>query len=418
MAQIVMDEVTKVYGGNVTAVDALSLDIADGEFMVFVGPSGCGKSTALRMIAGLEEITGGTISIGDRVVNDLPPKDRDIAMVFQNYALYPHMTVRDNLAFGLQLRKTPKDEQSRRVGEAARILGLEPYLDRKPAALSGGQRQRVAMGRAIVREPQAYLMDEPLSNLDAKLRVSMRGELARLHERLGVTTIYVTHDQVEAMTLGTRVAVLKDGELQQVDSPQNLFEFPQNLFVAGFIGSPAMNLVEAKLVRDGGPAVAFADFRLPVSGNIISERGLEQYFDKTVIVGIRPSSFEDAALLPGDGEGRPTMKVTVDVTEELGSEANLLFTVNAPAAHHESMRLRMAAEVSKEEEEAEALAAGEGRSIWTARVNPRTSARPGRTIDLAVDNRELHFFDVDSGLAIGHEARLEAAKRAEASEHA
>jgi multiple sugar transport system ATP-binding protein len=414
MAQIVMDEVTKVYGGNVTAVDALSLDIPDGEFMVFVGPSGCGKSTALRMIAGLEEITDGTISIGDRVVNDLPPKDRDIAMVFQNYALYPHMTVEENLAFGLQLRKMPKDEQQQRVGEAARILGLDPYLKRKPAALSGGQRQRVAMGRAIVRHPQAYLMDEPLSNLDAKLRVSMRGELARLHERLGVTTIYVTHDQVEAMTLGTRVAVLKDGELQQVDSPQNLFEFPQNLFVAGFIGSPAMNLVEAKLVRDGGPAVTFADYKLSVPDNMVSERGLDRYFDKDIILGIRPSTFEDAAILPGDGEARPTMKVTVDVTEELGSEANLLFTVNAPAAQHESLRLRMAAEVSREEEEAEALAAGEGRSVWTARVNPRTSARPGRTIDLAVDNREFHFFDRDTGLAIGHEA----AKRVEASENA
>jgi multiple sugar transport system ATP-binding protein len=419
MAQIVMDEVTKVYGGNVKAVDSLSLDIPDGEFMVFVGPSGCGKSTALRMIAGLEEITGGTISIGERVVNDLPPKDRDIAMVFQNYALYPHMTVRDNLAFGLQLRKTPKEEQTRRVGEAARILGLEPYLDRKPAALSGGQRQRVAMGRAIVREPQAYLMDEPLSNLDAKLRVGMRGELARLHDRLGVTTIYVTHDQVEAMTLGTRVAVLKDGELQQVDSPQNLFEFPQNLFVAGFIGSPAMNLVEAKLVRDGGPAVTFADDKLPVPASLVSERGLDAYFDKTIILGVRPSSFEDAALVSGDAEQQPTMKVTVDVTEELGSEANLLFRVDAPAARHESLRLRMAAEVSKEEEEAERLAAGgEGRSVWTARVNPRTTARPGRTLDLAVDNRELHFFDRDTGLAIGHEAHVEAAKRAEATESA
>jgi multiple sugar transport system ATP-binding protein len=418
MAQIVMDEVTKVYGGNVTAVDSLTLDIPDGEFMVFVGPSGCGKSTALRMIAGLEEITDGTISIGDRVVNDLPPKDRDIAMVFQNYALYPHMTVEENLAFGLQLRKMPKEEQQQRVGEASRILGLDPYLKRKPAALSGGQRQRVAMGRAIVRHPQAYLMDEPLSNLDAKLRVSMRGELARLHDRLGVTTIYVTHDQVEAMTLGTRVAVLKDGELQQVDSPQNLFEFPQNLFVAGFIGSPAMNLVEAKLVRDGGPAVTFADYKVAVPDNTISERGLDQYFDKTIILGVRPSSFEDAALVSGDGERQPTMKVTVDVTEELGSEANLLFTVNAPAAQHESLRLRMAAEVSREEEEAERLAAGEGRSVWTARVNPRTTARPGRTIDLAVDNRELHFFDRDTGLAIGHEARLETAKRAEASENA
>jgi multiple sugar transport system ATP-binding protein len=418
MAQIVMDEVTKVYGGNVKAVDSLSLDIPDGEFMVFVGPSGCGKSTALRMIAGLEEITDGTISIGERVVNDLPPKDRDIAMVFQNYALYPHMTVEENLAFGLQLRKMPKPEQQERVGEAARILGLEPYLKRKPAALSGGQRQRVAMGRAIVRHPQAYLMDEPLSNLDAKLRVGMRGELARLHDRLGVTTIYVTHDQVEAMTLGTRVAVLKDGELQQVDSPQNLFEFPQNLFVAGFIGSPAMNLVEARLVRDGGPAVVFADDKLPVPANVISERGLDGYFDRPIILGVRPSSFEDAALVSGESEQLPTMKVTVDVTEELGSEANLLFAVNAPAARHESLRLRMAAEVSKEEEEAEALAAGEGRSVWTARVNPRTSARPGRTLDLAVDNREFHFFDQDTGLAIGHEARVEAARRAEATENA
>jgi multiple sugar transport system ATP-binding protein len=418
MARIVMDEVTKVYGGNVKAVDSLSLDIADGEFMVFVGPSGCGKSTALRMIAGLEEITGGTIAIGERVVNDLPHKDRDIAMVFQNYALYPHMTVEENLAFGLQLRKMPKQEQQERVGEASRILGLDPYLKRKPAALSGGQRQRVAMGRAIVRHPQAYLMDEPLSNLDAKLRVSMRGELNRLHDRLGVTTIYVTHDQVEAMTLGTRVAVLKDGELQQVDTPQNLFEFPQNLFVAGFIGSPAMNLVEARLVRDGGPAVVFADDKLPVPDSIISERGLDRYFDQTVILGVRPSSFEDAALLSGEAREQPTMKVTVDVTEELGSEANLLFAVNAPIAQHESLRLRMAAEVSREEEEAEALAAGEGRSVWTARVNPRTTARPGRTIDLAVDNREFHYFDRDSGQAIGHQARVEAATRAEASEHA
>ncbi len=419
MAQIVMDGVTKVYGGNVRAVDTLSLDIPDGEFMVFVGPSGCGKSTALRMIAGLEDITEGTIAIGERVVNDLPPKDRDIAMVFQNYALYPHMTVRDNLAFGLQLRKTPKDEQDKRVGDAARILGLEPYLDRKPAALSGGQRQRVAMGRAIVREPQAFLMDEPLSNLDAKLRVGMRGELARLHDRLGVTTVYVTHDQVEAMTLGSRVAVLKDGELQQVDTPQQLFMYPRNLFVAGFIGSPAMNLVEARLVRDGGPAVVFADYKLPVPSEVISERrGLDQFFDKTVILGIRPSSFEDAAVLSGDDAARPTMKVTVDVTEELGSEVNVIFTVNAPAAHHESQRLKMAAEVSKEEEEAAALAAGEGRSVWTARVNPRTGARPARTLDLAVDNREFHFFDPDSGLAIGHEGRIEAARRAEASEHA
>jgi multiple sugar transport system ATP-binding protein len=409
MAQIVLDGATKVYGGNVTAVDALTLDIADGEFMVFVGPSGCGKSTALRMIAGLEDITAGTIAIGGRVVNDLAPKDRDIAMVFQNYALYPHMTVRDNLAFGLQLRKTPKQEQQQRVADAARILGLEPYLDRKPAALSGGQRQRVAMGRAIVREPQAYLMDEPLSNLDAKLRVSMRAELARLHERLGVTTIYVTHDQIEAMTLGSRVAVLKDGELQQVDTPQNLFERPRNLFVAGFIGSPAMNLVEARLVReDGGVVVAFADYRLPVPERVLAGRaGLAGFVGRPVILGVRPSSFEDAALAgeqPGGDGRRPVMKVTVDVTEELGSEENVIFTVDAPAAQHESQQLRMAKEVSAEEAEAAAMAAGEGQSVWTARVNPRTQARPGRQVELVVDTNELHFFDPDSGNAIGRKA--------------
>src|SRR6516165_3297768 len=265
MAQIVLDHVDKVYAGGVKALDDLCLEVKEGEFMVLVGPSGCGKSTALRSIAGLEEIISGTISIGDQVVNDLPPKDRDIAMVFQNYALYPHMTVAENLAFGLKLRKAPKAEIKRRVGEAARLLGLEQYLSRKPAALSGGQRQRVAMGRAIVREPQAFLMDEPLSNLDAKLRVSMRAALNQLHERLGITTVYVTHDQVEAMTLGDRVCVLRDGCLQQVDTPQKLFEAPVNLFVAGFIGSPAMNFVTADFTRDdGGPAVAFAGHRLPV----------------------------------------------------------------------------------------------------------------------------------------------------------
>ena len=269
MARIELQDVSKVYTGGVRAVNALSLDIPDGDFMVFVGPSGCGKSTALRMVAGLEDITEGEIRIGDRVVNDMPPKDRDIAMVFQNYALYPHMTVEDNLAFGLQLRKTPKDEQKKRVAEAAKMLALEPFLKRKPAALSGGQRQRVAMGRAIVRNPQAYLMDEPLSNLDAKLRVSMRAQLASLHERLGVTTIYVTHDQIEAMTLGTRVAVLKDGELMQVDTPQMLFDAPDNLFVATFIGSPAMNLVEAKLVKDEGPALVFADHKVPLPAELV-----------------------------------------------------------------------------------------------------------------------------------------------------
>src|ERR1700744_3141552 len=272
MAQIVLDRIDKVYSGGVKAIDQMSLEVKDGEFMVLVGPSGCGKSTALRSIAGLEEISSGTITIGDRVVNDLPPKDRDIAMVFQNYALYPHMTVEQNLAFGLQLRKTPKTEIKARVDKAARMLGLEQYLKRKPAALSGGQRQRVAMGRAIVREPQAFLMDEPLSNLDAKLRVSMRASLTQLHERLGVTTVYVTHDQVEAMTLGQRVCVLRDGKLQQADTPQALFNAPVNLFVAGFIGSPAMNFVTARLTRDDGPAVTFADHRLAVPDDLITAR--------------------------------------------------------------------------------------------------------------------------------------------------
>src|SRR3984885_9948693 len=252
MARIALDHVEKAYGGGVKALDDLRLEVKEGEFMVLVGPSGCGKSTALRSIAGLEEITGGTISIGERVVNDLPPKDRDIAMVFQNYALYPHMTVEENLAFGLRLRHTPKGEIKRRVRDAAAMLGLDPYLKRKPAALSGGQRQRVAMGRAIVREPPGFLMDEPLSNLDAKLRVSMRASLSQLHERLGVTTVYVTHDQVEAMTRGDRVCVLRDGVLQQVDTPQNLFNHPVNLFVAGFIGSPAMNFTMARLERSDG----------------------------------------------------------------------------------------------------------------------------------------------------------------------
>jgi len=311
--------------------------------------------------------------------------------------------VEENLAFGLQLRKTPKDEQQRRVAEAARMLALEPFLKRKPAALSGGQRQRVAMGRAIVRNPQAYLMDEPLSNLDAKLRVTMRGQLAALHDRLGVTTIYVTHDQIEAMTLGTKVAVLKDGELQQVDSPQNLFDYPTNLFVATFIGSPAMNLAEAKLVRDGGPVVAFADYKIPVPEQAIRERsGLERYFDRQVIVGIRPSSFEDAAFV---GDQRPVVKAEVTVSEELGSEVNVIFTVHAPPVHHDVMVAKFD-KAAKDDIEAEELV-GAGDSLWTARVNPKTQARPGRTIDLAVDAASLHYFDPDTGHAIGRQAESE-----------
>ncbi|MGD0605268.1 MAG: ABC transporter ATP-binding protein [Streptosporangiaceae bacterium] len=362
MAQIILDHVEKTYTGGVKAIDNLSLDVKDGEFMVFVGPSGCGKSTALRSIAGLEEITGGKIQIGDRVVNDLPPKDRDIAMVFQNYALYPHMTVEQNLAFGLQLRKTPKDEIKRRVDEAAKMLGLEQYLKRKPSALSGGQRQRVAMGRAIVREPQAFLMDEPLSNLDAKLRVSMRASLNQLHERLGVTTVYVTHDQVEAMTLGHRVCVLRDGRLQQVDTPQYLFQA----------------------------------YKLAVpSGVIEAKQGLADFIGKKVILGIRPSDFEDARLANAQWA---RMQVTTGVTEELGSEIHVIFTIDAPPVEHAS--LTKAADNEDEDDSVAALIGG--KSLWTARVSARSEVRPGQPVELSVDTSRLQFFDPATGLSIGH----------------
>jgi multiple sugar transport system ATP-binding protein len=401
MGQIVLDHVTKTYPGGVKGIDDLSLDIADGEFMVLVGPSGCGKSTALRSIAGLEEITAGTISIGAQVVNDLPPKDRDIAMVFQNYALYPHMTVEQNLAFGLQQRKTPKDQIKRRVGDVAGLLGLEDYLKRKPAALSGGQRQRVAMGRAIVREPKAFLMDEPLSNLDAKLRVSMRASLSQLHERLGVTTVYVTHDQVEAMTLGQRVCVMRDGKLQQADSPQALFNSPVNLFVAGFMGSPAMNFVGARLVRDDGPAVVFADHRLPVPETILEAKsGLADYFDRELILGIRPSDFEDGDLAEVDW---PRIPVTADVTEALGSEMHVIFRIDAPPVQHAAL-----GDATASEDDDEALPLIAGKSLWTARVAARSSIASGHSIELAVDTSNLQFFDPDSGLSVGHPQTLAA----------
>jgi multiple sugar transport system ATP-binding protein len=400
MAQIVLDRVDKTYAGGVKGIDDLSLDIGDGEFMVLVGPSGCGKSTALRSIAGLEEVTGGTISIGGRVVNDLPAKDRDIAMVFQNYALYPHMSVWQNLAFGLQQRKTPKAEISRRVGQVAAMLGLEEFLSRKPAALSGGQRQRVAMGRAIVREPQAFLMDEPLSNLDAKLRVSMRAALSQLHERLGVTTVYVTHDQVEAMTLGQRVAVLRDGRLQQVDAPQRLFEAPANLFVAGFMGSPAMNFATGTLIRgdgsgDGaGLSITFGGQRLPVPAGMLAARpGLEHYLGAELIFGIRPSDFEDAALAD---PGWATMPVQIDVTEALGSEIHVIFTIDAPPVRHASL-----AQATSDEGDDPAIALTGGKTQWTARVAARSNAAPGQQMQLAVDTTNLHFFDPSTSLAIG-----------------
>jgi multiple sugar transport system ATP-binding protein len=397
MAQIVLDHVDKVYPGGVKGIDALDLTITNGEFMVLVGPSGCGKSTALRSIAGLEDITAGTITIGNRVVNDLPPKDRDIAMVFQNYALYPHMTVEQNLAFGLQQRKTPKDEIRRRVSDVARMLGLEDYLKRKPAALSGGQRQRVAMGRAIVREPQAFLMDEPLSNLDAKLRVSMRASLSQLHERLGVTTVYVTHDQVEAMTLGQRVCVLRDGRLQQVDTPQALYSSPVNLFVAGFIGSPAMNFISAQLVRDNGAAVLFAGHRLSIADRLLQSRpGLDGYLGKEVILGVRPSDFEDAELADA---AWPRMAVHASVTEELGSEIHVIFTIDAPPVQHASIT-----EARENQGDEEAIPLAENKTQWTARVAARSQIKPGSAATLAVDTSNLQFFDLATGLSIGHPA--------------
>jgi multiple sugar transport system ATP-binding protein len=399
MARIVFDQVTMAYPGGVQAIDDLSLEIGDGEFMVFVGPSGCGKTTALRSIAGLEQVTSGTVAVGDRIVNDLPPKDRDIAMVFQNYALYPHMSVAQNLAFGLEQRKTPKAEVKQRVAEVAQLLGLTEYLGRKPAALSGGQRQRVAMGRAIVRKPQAFLMDEPLSNLDAKLRVSMRASLAQLHARLGVTTVYVTHDQVEAMTLGQRVCVLRAGKLQQVDIPQVLFNAPVNLFVAGFIGSPAMNFADAELVRDDGPTVVFAGHRLTLPESLIEGRpGLDGYFGRPVILGIRPSDFEDGALAE---PGWPRLAVTATVTEELGSEKLVLFTIDAAPVRHDSLS---AAETTAASEELMTVTGD--KAIWTARAAARSTIQPGQQAELAVDTSGLQFFDPQSGLSIGHSALL------------
>jgi multiple sugar transport system ATP-binding protein len=385
VSDIVLDRVTKEYPGGVLAVDDVSLHIGDGEFMVLVGPSGCGKSTLLRMIAGLEEITDGDVSIGGRVVTTDPPKRRDIAMVFQNYALYPQMNVRQNLAFGLKLQKLPKREIERRVSDVARILGLSELLERKPAALSGGQRQRVAMGRAMVREPSAFLMDEPLSNLDAKLRVQMRGELARLHARLETTTVYVTHDQVEAMTLGDRVAVLRSGVLQQVDTPQELFKHPTNLFVAAFMGSPSMNLVQAD-VRDG--SVTFGGYTLPLANELRAVSG-------HVILGIRPSAFEDA--LTRDSQ-LPTIDVDVDVVEELGTETHLIFGVAAPPVVSDDVTDAL----EERDPDAQLLVHDDAdqRSSFTASVDPATSAKPGSRLRLAVDNRAFHFFDPDTGRAL------------------
>jgi multiple sugar transport system ATP-binding protein len=390
---ITLDEVTKVYPNGVKAVDGLSLEIAEGEFCVLVGPSGCGKSTLLRMIAGLEEITDGDVSIGGVDVTERPPQERDIAMIFQNYALYPHMTVKENLAFGLKLRKVPKAEWRRRVDDVAATLGLEELLDRKPSALSGGQRQRVAMGRAIVREPKAFLMDEPLSNLDAKLRVSMRANLAKLHERLKVTTVYVTHDQVEAMTLGQRVAVLRDGVLQQYDTPQNLFNHPANLFVAAFIGSPSMNLVDAHI--DGGH-VEFAGFSLALpQGSPLAGR------NQKVILGIRPTDFDHAETAQAEF---PRIRVRADIVEDLGSESHVIFSVDAPIVSAEAVRA--AAETTENEG---MLFADDRRAVFTACLDVRRSVSAGSDTELAIDHGRLHFFEPSTGRALGSTERAVAA---------
>jgi multiple sugar transport system ATP-binding protein len=381
MAEIELRNITKVFSGDVVAIDDVSLRIGDGEFIALVGPSGCGKSTLLRAIAGLEDVTSGEISIGGRDVTDLAPRHRDIAMVFQSYALYPHMSVRQNLGYGLKVRRMPKAEIRKRVDEIAVLLGLDELLERKPAHLSGGQRQRVAMGRAIVRQPQAFLMDEPLSNLDAKLRVGMRASLAQLHQQLGVTTVYVTHDQVEAMTLGQRVAVMKDGHILQVDTPQSLYDRPLDLFVAGFIGSPAMNLVEATVAGDH---VEFGELRVPLD----PARRPVSLDAGRVILGIRPETFEDATFAPPD---LPTLDVTVVVLEELGSDAHVFFRVEATRVAVETLE--------GEEDDGVDLVTDHG-SLLNARVDPRTTARVGGSMRLTVDPARFHFFDPESGASL------------------
>jgi multiple sugar transport system ATP-binding protein len=397
MAEIQLEKLTKVYPDGTRAVSALDLAIEDGELVVLVGPSGCGKTTALRMVAGLEPITDGVVRIGDRVVNDLPPKDRDVAMIFQNYALYPHMTAFKNMAFGLKMRKVARPEIGRRVGDAARVLGLDRVLGKRPRTLSGGQRQRVAMGRAIVREPRAFLMDEPLSNLDAKLRVEMRAEIARLQRDLEVTTIYVTHDQVEAMTLGDRVAVMRDGLLQQFEIPQKLYDEPQNLFVAEFIGSPAMNLIGADLVRSNGSLFAhFGEHRLRLGEDALGERpALPRFEGKRLILGVRPEDVDDASLAP-DAPADQRISAVVDIREDMGSEIFVHFGVGGPAVRGEDV----AAAMGEEALEATMEQARKKGSLWVGRLDRESRAREGDAIELVVATKRLHFFDPETGRGI------------------
>jgi multiple sugar transport system ATP-binding protein len=395
VAGVAFERISKIYADGTKAVDGLTLEIGDGEFMVLVGPSGCGKTTALRMVAGLEDISEGVLKIGDRVVNHVPSRDRDIAMVFQSYALYPHLSVYENIAFGLKIKKIPKDEIARRVEDAARILGLDPFLKRKPRALSGGQRQRVAMGRAIVREPAAFLMDEPLSNLDAKLRVQMRAEIAGLQRTLGVTTIYVTHDQVEAMTMGDRVAVMRKGELQQVAEPQALYDRPVNLFVGGFIGSPAMNMVEATLERsNGGYAAKVGDQTVDIGDALSARPALKGYEGRAVVLGIRPEDLEDAALATG---GAQKLRGTTQLTEALGSEIMVHFAVKGRHAMTEDVR-ELKEDVGDEREIG--VLGSEDSATLVGRFGARSRVRPGEPVEVAVDTRSLHFFDPDTGLGI------------------
>jgi multiple sugar transport system ATP-binding protein len=400
LAGVVFDDVTKVYADGTKAVDSLDLDVADGEFMVLVGPSGCGKTTALRMVAGLEEISGGVLRIGDRVVNHVASRDRDIAMVFQSYALYPHLSVYENIAFGLKVKKVPKQEIDERVRNAARVLGLEPFLKRKPRALSGGQRQRVAMGRAIVREPAAFLMDEPLSNLDAKLRVQMRAEVSRLQRDLGTTTIYVTHDQVEAMTMGDRVAVMRKGQLQQVADPQTLYDRPVNLFVGGFIGSPAMNMVEATVTRaNGGLAVDVGSQHLTLDeATLAAHPALKDYEGRKVILGIRPEELEEVSLEP-DSPGNQRLRGVVELREALGSELIVHFTVEGTREALTDDVIELARDAGVPGEGAELERKAEG-ALLVGRFGARAQVEEGKQVEVAVDTRALHFFDEETSEGI------------------